>query len=436
MTWWVIFEIAINLFQASLIVYFLRKQMRTVRKSFMPDAYCILAIAGLLTLYLFFDIPAADTIIFILPLIYGFLVFDARWYIVVFWVMVIALIFTGVANLTSSFYFDVLGVDWDELMNEDFLRLTFVLSSNMLMLILVLIVTKLRSRSGELPWHSFVLLLALNFLCLTVTELLFSMGINQSTDRRFMYASLFLFIISLLSIVLYEVLVDNANKQQRYKLEIERLAMLQKHNQEMQSVYDDLATFRHDIKHQIQVIAQMVAGHDTTAVKGYIDALSDQVNALQPFMTGNIAVDALLTAKTSTMRRRQIDFAFSPYPLSHLPFDESKFCALLGNLLDNAIEGIERLPDAGNACISLSFARTWDMFYIVCKNRCNPSTIQRKNDLFLSSKSGMAHGIGTRSIEAIVRRANGRVHFDVSDDIFRVEIVLPYEAEGQYEKIC
>lgn len=431
MTWWMIFEIAINLFQASLIVYFLKNQMLTARKSIVLDACCILSVAGLLTLYLFIDIPAIDTVIFILPLVYGLAVFDAKWYVVLFWVLVIALIFTGVANLTSSFYLGVLNADWDQLMNEETLRLAFVVSSNLLMLILVLVVTKLRNRSGELPWYSFALLLALNILCLTVTELLFAMGVDQSIDERFMYACLFLFIISLLSIVLYEVLVSNANRQQQYKLEIERLAMLQKHNQEMKSVYDDLATFRHDMKHQIQVIAYMVAGNDATAVEGYIDVLSDQVNALQPFMTGNVAVDALLTAKASTMRRRQIDFDFCPYPLSHLPIEESRFCALLGNLLDNAIEGIERLPDASNTCISLSFARTWDMFYIVCKNRCNLRTVQRKNSLFLSSKSGTAHGIGTRSIEAIVRRANGRVTYNVSDDIFRVEVVLPYEVKEQ-----
>lgn len=430
MTGWTVFEIAVDLFQAVLIVYFLKKQLRTARKNIVLDVACILCIASSLTLYAFFDIPIIDTVIFIFPLIYSYIVFDEKWYVVLFWNVVIVLVFIGVANLTTSFYKYVLKSSSEQLMSGTPLHVTFVLSTNLLTLIFVIIITMMKNREGQLPWHSLALLLILNILSIVSIEMLFKMGSTGDVDNYITVTCLCLFAISVLSIILYEVLAENAVRQQRYKLEIEHLKLSQKYNQEMQIVFADMAEFRHDIKHQMQIISQMVLGHDAGEVQNYISLLNDRYNSIQPFSTGSIAVDALLTAKASIMRHRKISFDFHPYPLNKLPVEENDFCTLLGNLLDNAIEGIARLPDADNACISLAIARTWDMLYITCENPYNPITVRCVNNLFASSKDGFYHGIGTRSIEAVARRANGYVHYVQENGVFRVETVLPFEKGG------
>ena len=109
------------------------------------------------------------------------------------------------------------------------------------------------------------------------------------------------------------------------------------------------------------------------------------------------------------MDRNQIVFDFQPYPLHELPIAESKFCSIISNLLDNAIEGIARIDDQKSQhTISLKLARSWDIFFISCENDMNPASIHRHGRNFLSSKQNASrHGFGTKNIYSIVDEAKG-----------------------------
>lgn len=425
---WIAFEILVNFFQSSLIVYFFKKQLNGTHTNLTADFSCIFCITSWYTLYLFLDIPLIDTVVFLIPFIYGCLAFDDKWYVVLFWTLIIALIFSGGANLTIAFYTGVFGIGLDEIMGQTHYRLAFVVSANILLLVSVLAVTKLRDRDKALPWHSFLPLILLNILCLVITELLFSMEIVHFQEG-FTYACICLFFVSILSIVLYEVMAYTAQRHQQDRIEIERLTTTQKYNQEMQAVYENIAAFKHDIKHQMEALTQMVSitGVRDSVVIQNIDMLNAKADALQPFATGNIAIDALLTAKMSSMKQYGVILDFRPCPLNELPIEDSDFCTLLGNILDNALEGICRLPKTRGLSITLSLIRVWDMFYIKCENPTNPDAIRRVHGVFISSKVGMNHGIGMRSIDAIAKHANGFSRFSHSDGTFHVEVVLPYD---------
>ena len=80
--------------------------------------------------------------------------------------------------------------------------------------------------------------------------------------------------------------------------------------------------------------------------------------------------------------------------------------------------------------VDLTFSCSRNMFYIYCTNPCNTATIQLKNGQWISSKEqeGHAgtHAIGIRSIEHIVKAAEGRCAFTLKDNIFSAKVVVPY----------
>lgn len=128
------------------------------------------------------------------------------------------------------------------------------------------------------------------------------------------------------------------------------------------------------------------------------------------------------------MREKGIGLVYSPYPLAELPIAAADFCAVVGNLLDNAIEGVSRIKDpAEPPVIRLSFSRSWDMFYIYCENPCAPESIAIDSGRFLSAKRAEPglHGIGLASIQSIAARAEGRAEFAAENGVFRAKIVLP-----------
>ncbi|MEA4897051.1 MAG: GHKL domain-containing protein [Christensenellaceae bacterium] len=428
---WILLEIAVNLFRAWLIVYALKKLLVPAWGNVWTDCACIAAIAGWYTMYLFWDVPILDSAVFVFPFLYASLARRVKWYLCLFWNVVLCIVFTACTTLNISFYLDALGAKLEEIMTASPLRVAFLVSVNLTLLIAVLLIAELCNRSKAPARSTLAPLFALNLMSLLAVEFLFATRTNVDPGAPFAFACLCLFFVSALSVVLYEACTRIAQKQKQYELEIDRLNMTQKHNRETESLYADMAACRHDMKHQIQIVMQILSDRDTGNFQHYIDELHTHVQALQPFATGNQAVDALLTAKVSIMRHEQIELDFRPYPLDILPIPESDFCSVLGNLLDNAAEGIHRIADRSiSRKVTLSFARTWDMFYITCTNPCNLATVRRTRGSLVTSKKGAQHGIGTRSIKSIAEKANGDVDFDASGDVFKVKITLPFQAKG------
>ena len=111
---------------------------------------------------------------------------------------------------------------------------------------------------------------------------------------------------------------------------------------ELEGLYAQILEMQHDFKHQIQVVESMLEQGECAESRQYLE----QFRAHQPraaALTGNLAVDALLTAKRSILQEKGIAFSFQAYPLQGCPLDDVELCTVLGNLLDNAMEGVGRL---------------------------------------------------------------------------------------------
>lgn len=98
---------------------------------------------------------------------------------------------------------------------------------------------------------------------------------------------------------------------------------------------------------------------------------------------------------------------------------------MLGNLLDNAIEGVQRLPK-GNWKISLRITRIHDMLCITCINDANKKSIRRSGNTYLSSKRQWKAGYGMESIRRTVEQASGIFTFDLSGNTATAEVTMPF----------
>ena len=79
-------------------------------------------------------------------------------------------------------------------------------------------------------------------------------------------------------------------------------------------MYATLVAEKHDMKHHVQVLEEMVRADKSEKAKAYLSAYQDSLNSNRIFMTGSTAVDALLMAKSLTMRRNQLLFIIHRIP--------------------------------------------------------------------------------------------------------------------------
>lgn len=434
---WYIFEIAVNAYQGFLMVYFLRKCLHPKHRVGIRDIVCVIFITGFFTTYLFWSFPIPDTCVFLIPLIYSILCFTDKLQVKMFWLLLLAILMTTVINLIFSFFTFVLGANWESVMaKETILRFSYINICNAAVSLFIFLITKIKQTKGLLSWIAFALLIVENLVYLFIQEYLFSLRYSQYIENfLFFWACIGIFLCSVISFLIYEILSANAEKELQYRQQLQILNLSAHHQEELKGVYSQLVAHQHDLKHEIQAIEQLLETNHTHEGKQLLQEMKDMAVTCE-FTTGNLAVDALLTAKKGVMAQKNIEFEYSLHSLTSCPLNSVQLCAVIGNLLDNAIEAIERRSeqDCGKT-IRLTFERARNVMCITCENPMNPSTIRKIDDIYVSSKNDRNHGYGLSSIRSIVESSGGECCFTIKDNRFIACITFYLIQEGYYDQL-
>lgn len=426
---WTLFEIAVNIYQGILMIYFMRKILTPRLKHYWYDALFVMLIALFLSSYLFVSIPFVDTVVFVLPFGFAMCVSRDRVVAKLFWTVVLAVLFIGITNITIAFCTSVVDLPLEVIMSANHQRISCVVGCNLLILLCLFLIVKASKRESVISWPAFMMFVVLMGLLLFTEEVLFELSTEKNEeDLRYVMANLAIFASAILAFILYEVMAIATSRRLQAEMEVQAMQNVVERQKDIQGMYQGLIKYQHDMKHRISVLESLVTQQDNVE---HIQPLLDEIrneNVLYPeFATGSLAVDALLTAKKALMDQEEIEFEFIPYPLHELPMKEGTFCVILANLLDNAIEAIQRLPVRQRSRkILLSFARSWDMFYLVCENDMLPHSINKDGDRFISSKGSLRHGHGIESITNICEQHGGKCRFEYTTDKFAVHIRFPY----------
>lgn len=434
---WNLFELAVNLFQAVMMLLFIKSRLHIIRHCWYADVLFVMLVTGFFSSYNFAKLPISDLVVFGIPLVYALLMADEKWYLSVFWSLMLGLIFASGTSLTLHIFMCIPETGYHVIMKNTFSRIVFVLATNVVLALFLFSVSRMKVGASAPTWPALLLLVAMNMTLFVVEEAIYTLQMElvktygEINNIPFFIAYVGVLLCIAFSILLFHKIAQDAERENHYKLEVSTMAHSQQHLCELKRMYADLQTQRHDFKQHCQVLEEMIALGGNEKAASYLKEYKEQQADQAIFLTGCIAVDALLTAKSLTMRKHGLTFTYTAYPLTELPVSEVDFCSIVGNLLDNAIEGTLRIKDFKSIVpIHLTFSRSWDMFYIFCTNSCDPNTIHKKKNGWLSSKEkeGLSgtHAIGIRNITKIAQTAEGRCSFSVESNIFHAKVVLPY----------
>ena len=125
------------------------------------------------------------------------------------------------------------------------------------------------------------------------------------------------------------------------------------------------------------------------------------------------------------MREQNIKFKHQIQVTAECIVNDYDMCAILRNLLDNAIEACEKIENHDMRFIDLRINFDKDVFNIVIKNSVTQKVNIDKNMNFNTDKiNPEAHGIGTQSIKSIVKKYNGECFFESTQDVFTARILM------------
>lgn len=264
--------------------------------------------------------------------------------------------------------------------------------------------------------------------CTTAIVIIFTASFEPEKVRSFHF--LFARVLLLLCVfVVYAILLDaldgirrqaalteqTAMQEQLLALQRTQYEQLLQHNEEVKAA-------RHDLRQHLEVMRAYLEKKDTDGALAYLDAYAKKLPAdIQRTFARNFALNAVCTSYAEKAREYEIDYDVEMDVPERLSINEPEVCALLGNLLKNAVEACREVR------CSAPFIRvrgTCEDGHIVITvdNTCEQEPVW-ENDRILSTKHE-GYGIGTWAVRAVAERTGGTADFSCKDGVFYASVFL------------
>lgn len=179
----------------------------------------------------------------------------------------------------------------------------------------------------------------------------------------------------------------------------------------------------HDLKHQVQALRMM--GNDDVREK-YLKELEQSVQIYDAMVkTGNEALDTLLTEKSLYCEAHGIKISCVVDGKSLAFLDPVDLYAILGNALDNAVEGVSGFSDKTKRLIDLA-VYTRNQFLVITVSNPVEGELQFLGGLPITTKKDKGyHGFGLRSIRHTVKQYGGHINVSVEHGTFLLKMIIP-----------
>ena len=230
-------------------------------------------------------------------------------------------------------------------------------------------------------------------------------------------------LINLAAFYLYDMIVAYASGKIE-KQQIEQENAYYSHQLEiMDSFLSTMGGFRHDLKNHVIAMDVFIAKKQYQELEFYFhETFSSRFLENEVIFSGNTTIDSILNYKFHEAKNRGIRFDIHLAIPEKLEISNRDCVIILGNLLDNAIEAAEKVPEPRTVDLDI----TWEKgcLYITVVNPYI-GEMHFKNGLPVTTKADTAsHGIGLTNVKEAVERNHGAIRFEDKDHICKTEVVL------------
>ena len=229
-------------------------------------------------------------------------------------------------------------------------------------------------------------------------------------------------------ILMMAVLIFNINRQYEFEKELARLKteqaeLLERDYTTLNNAYAINAKLFHDFHNHIAFLRHLLSNAKLEEAIQYLDELQTPVQKItKTIWTGDEMVDYIINSKAATAKEHNIQYEAQVEFPRHTNLRSVDLCAILGNLLDNALEAAEQVPEKEKRFIQLTIRRINQMLIIKVEN-----IILQDGVLTTSKVKNGLHGWGLKSAQAAAEKYDGTVQTSYKDKVFKSVATLSYQ---------
>lgn len=205
-------------------------------------------------------------------------------------------------------------------------------------------------------------------------------------------------------------------------------------NQRRKFIESELQTYRrhrHDMKNHLLVLHELARQGQLEELQEYVENYTDSVmnTSLISVDTGSEELDILIFSKIEDARKRGIAFQFTcSTSVAIGPRKIPTVISLFANLLDNALEAAESVPDPENRLVILHLYDDPIDTIAVLTNTFPESQTPNLQRMFREgySQKSPDRGRGMGIVQNIIGRLDGQMKVDLyQEKLFQIKLELP-----------
>ena len=210
-------------------------------------------------------------------------------------------------------------------------------------------------------------------------------------------------------------------KKEQYQAQVAFYKMLEEQ-------YGQMERIRHDMKNHLIGLTSLWRNKEWEKMGIYLSQMMEAGDLGQSDeVTGSKVVDALLYEKRRQAEKENIRWECDvQIPEDCVP-DEFDLCVVIGNLADNALEGVGRIKEEKkeNRYVRIRAGVVKKCFLLEVENG---TTLKKIDEIGNSSKDNpKGHGIGLLNVREVVEKYDGVLDMEVKEGIFRASLLVPLQ---------
>lgn len=433
---WIIVETVSMLVDNLVCIYFLNSRFKSKYRSFWPQlgVWTLLVVCGLIAtnsaITIYSIIIYSIMFMYLLIFKYGTILQK------IFGVLMVCSIEIGTsiigAGLASSVKSTTIA---HTLEYQDTSRLLAMLFIKMMQVVVFYILSKRHEnirdlQKGPVIVLSGVVLVDFIFLFLVRMYVEFT-DLQAQQNKLLVWLAIGALLVIVAVFMIYELFIREEMKYVELAMKLQRTKLEANYLKEIDNIYSDMRTWQHDYKNNLNALRILVDNAETRKALEYIDNMyGETYKSTIMLQTGNLALDAIVSSKLCLARSHNIEVTMQAvYPENNF-ISDNELCALVGNLLDNAIEACIHMEDAAERkFIDFSLlVKKKNLLISVCNSYNNE--IQCRGNRYITTKKEPFHGIGISHIDAIVAKHQGHVLRSHENGVFETHIMLPLIPPG------
>lgn len=207
---------------------------------------------------------------------------------------------------------------------------------------------------------------------------------------------------------------------------ITKMEMEEKRYEQIELVNQEHAGFIHDIRYYMRTIGELATEKQNDDILNILSELQIKVSDTESkIYCPNRLLNTILNEKKKEADEKQVKMKISIAPEFSIDFVQNMdVIAIMGNLIDNAMEAAERCEE-GYINIDLRTRNDSHFSIISIENNYVGELIVKDNEIITGKEDKDKHGHGIKNVNMIAQKYNGYLQNSYRDGRFSAIVVLP-----------